>query len=301
MKKETSKKSSQPVTNGDWKFKEVSRSAHRIDICLPRASDEFTALLMSDIHWDNPHCKRDQLKTILDEARERNAPILDVGDFFCAMQGKWDKRASKSDIRPEHQKSNYLDSLVDTATDYLKPYADLLTLRGQGNHETAIRKHHETDLTERLTERLRAVGSPARVGGFSGFVRFFVRYNKTRQRSITYWYHHGHGGGGPVTRGVIQTNRRAVYLSDTDIVHTGHTHDSWIVPIQRIRLSKELVIEQTRQVHVTTPGFKDEYEDGHGGWHIERGAPPKPTGAAWLRIYRPRGTEAIDFEISEAR
>ena len=24
--------------------------------------------------------------------------------------------------------------------------------------------------------------------------------------------------------------------------------------------------------------------DGYGGWHIERGGPPKPTGAVWLRM-----------------
>src|SRR5690606_18550357 len=142
-----------------------------------------------------------------------------------------------SDIRPEHAHGNYLDALVSTADEYLAPYSDLLTLRGYGNHETAIRKHHETDLVERLTERLRARGSPARTGGFSGFVRFFITYNRTCRTSITYWYHHGHDGGGPVTRGVIQSNRHAVFLADADIVHTGHTHDTWIVPIARIRLN----------------------------------------------------------------
>lgn len=283
-----------------WSFGEVSRNVHRFDVTLPNSGSEFRALLMSDVHWDNPHCDRRLLEKLLKQARASNSPILDIGDFHCAMQGKWDKRGSKSDIRPEHAHGNYLDALVTTADEYLAPYSDLLTLRGYGNHETAIKKHHETDLVERLTERLRARGSPARTGGFSGFVRFHVTYNKTCRTSLTYWYHHGHGGGGPVTRGVIQSNRHAVFLADADIVHTGHTHDTWIVPIARIRLNAAGNIEHCRQVHVSTPGMKEEYGDGHSGWHIERGAPPKPTGAAWLRIYQDVGRN-IEFEITEAR
>ena len=29
---------------------------------------------------------------------------------------------------------------------------------------------------------------------------------------------------------------------------------------------------------------EEEYVDGYGGWHIERGGPPKPTGAVWLKM-----------------
>jgi hypothetical protein len=283
-----------------WSFCEVSRNVHRFDLTLPTVGSEFFALLTSDVHWDNPHCDRALLTRVFQQAKRRNAPILDIGDFHCAMQGKYDKRSSKNEIRPEHQRSDYLDSLVSTAAEFLHPYKDLLTLRGYGNHETSIKKNHETDLVERLSERLRQAGSPARTGGFSGFVRFHVKYSGTRNRPLTYWYHHGHGGGGPVTRGVIQSNRHAVYLPDADIVHTGHTHDTWIVPIARIRLNSAERVEHVRQVHVSTPGFKEEYGDGAGGWHIERGGPPKPVGAAWLRIYIAEG-QKVEFEITEAR
>jgi diadenosine tetraphosphatase ApaH/serine/threonine PP2A family protein phosphatase len=288
------------VSKFNWKFSEYNRNAHRFDIDLPRVGNEFFALLVSDAHWDNPHCDRKLMKKLFDKAKSRGAPILDIGDFHCAMQGKWDKRGSKTDIRHEHQTGDYLDSLVRTADEWLSPYSDNLTLRGYGNHETSIKKHHETDLVERLTERLRARGSPAKTGGFSGFVRFQVNLTKTKRGTVVYWYHHGHGGGGPVTRGVIQSNRHAVFLPDADIVHTGHTHDYWMVPIARVKLSQNGTVEHCRQVHVSTAGFKEEYGDGHGGWHIERGAPPKPVGAAWLRIFR-ADTDTIDFEITEAR
>jgi hypothetical protein len=40
--------------------------------------------------------------------------------------------------------------------------------------------------------------------------------------------------------------------------------------------------------------YKEEYEDGFGGWHVERGAPVKPTGGRILtldgiRIRTPKG------------
>jgi len=40
------------------------------------------------------------------------------------------------------------------------------------------------------------------------------------------------------------------------------------------------------QYHVRLPGYKNDYGDGYGGWHIERGGPPKPNGCVFLRFYR---------------
>lgn len=283
-----------------WKFSEVSRNVHRFDIKLPHSGDEQWFLLQSDVHWDSPHCDRDLLRKHLDLADKRNAPILDIGDFYDAMQGKWDKRSSKADLRPELCGDDYLDALVGKAAQWLEPYSHLLTLRGDGNHETSVLKRHETHLVDRLCDRLKNAGAKnVRHGGFSGFVRFHMVLAHNRRYSFTYWYHHGYGGGGPVTRGVIQTNRQAVYLADADIVHNGHTHDTWQVPIARIRLSKASIVEHCRQVHVRTAGYKQEYGAGVGGWHIERGGPPKPLGAAWLRIFNDVGS-VPKFEITEA-
>ena len=43
-------------------------------------------------------------------------------------------------------------------------------------------------------------------------------------------------------------------------------------------------IYHDEQLHLKVPSYKEEYVDGYGGWHIERGGPPKPTGAMWLRF-----------------
>lgn len=284
-----------------WTFEERARNVHRLNVSLASVKSEQWVLLQSDVHWDNPACNHELLLKHWQQAKEREAPILDNGDFFCAMQGKWDKRANKDDLRPEHRTGSYLDSLVTTAAAFCKPYRDHLTLRGQGNHETGVLKRHETNLTERLVQMLKGQKSPAALGGYSGYFVFQVTAHQTRRFPIKMYYHHGYGGGGPVTRGVIQTNRQAVYLADSDLVWTGHTHDAWQMPIARVRLNQDATrIEHTRQVHFRTPGYKEEYKDGWGGWHVERGGPPKPVGAVWLRIFL-QDKDTLDYELTEAR
>lgn len=293
------------MSKSPWVLREESRNVHIFDINLTTTKPEQWFLLQSDSHWDNPKCDRDKMKRHLDEALKRNAPVLDFGDFFCAMQGKYDRRSSKKDIRPEHNNNKYLDSLVDTAADYLKPYKDIIAVRGVGNHESAIHKNHETDLTERLVERMRAYGGIAKRGGYSGYIRFNMVCNNRQNGSILLWYFHGSGGGGPVTKGIIQTNRQSVYVSDADIIATGHVHESWQIAIEKIRLNIADKIVLKRQTHVKIPGYKEEYCDGFGGWHVETGKPPKPTGAWWLRLWLPPRKGSLympcEYELCEAK
>jgi hypothetical protein len=116
-------------------------------------------------------------------------------------------------------------------------------------------------------------------------VRFQFKVNKTFCASVNLKYQHGAGGGGPVTRGTIQTNRQAVYLPDADIVVNGHTHDSWVVPIARERLSDQGHVRRDLVWFVRTPGYKDDYGSGADGWHNVRWGAPKPLGCVWARIY----------------
>ena len=282
-----------------WRVVEHSRNVHEIRFDQIREGWEQFVLLQSDEHWDNPHCDHSLYKRHLADALARRAPVIKYGDFFCAMQGKWDKRGHKAGIRTEHNGDDYLDRLVTTAAEFHHPYTSILAIAGPGNHETSILKRHETNLTERFVEAIRARDpkTPLRMGGFSGWVRFQFTMRGTQKQSLRLWYHHGYGGGGPVTRGVIQTNRRAVYV-DADIIASGHTHDEWQVPIARIGLNQANRVEHSRQLHLSTPGYKDEYADGYGGWHIERGGPPKPVGGYWLRFFYKN--DRIEFEAIPA-
>lgn len=258
-------------------------------------------LLTADRHWDNPHSNQDLQREHLQQARERGAGVIDNGDLFCAMQGRWDKRSSKSDLRPEHQCDNYLDALVSTSADFFEPFADQFVLIGSGNHEESVKKAHETDLTERLCATLfDRTGHRITNGGFGGWVKFLFRdpTNVKKSYCVNLHYDHGYGGGGPVTKGVIQNNRRGTYLPDAHIVISGHIHERSTQDMQRIRLSDQGTTYHDTQTHIIQPTYKEEYGDGSSGWHCRRGAPPKPIGCTWLRFYYSKKYDRILWEVT---
>ena len=273
-----------------WTVDKLHRNVVEIRIELTRNKDwEQWVLLRSDVHHDNPKCDQALEKKHLDEALAYHAPVIDNGDLYCAMAGKWDKRANKELLRPEHQGNNYFDLLVDTAAEFYRPYKDIFAVLGKGNHETAITNRHETDLTDRLAAKMRSFNSPVQASGYGGWVVFrfqdlsLKNANPVKDSKRLYHYH-GSGGGGPVTRGTIQTNRIAVFTPDADIVLTGHTHDEWSVTIPRQRLSVKSIIYQDEQLHIRAPGYKDAWGDGHAGWEVEKMLGPKALGSAWLRF-----------------
>jgi hypothetical protein len=282
------------------------------DSNVPTAGWEQWFLLVSDAHIDNAHADRKLFDKHMRQCRERHGKWLSNGDFLCLMQGKWDMRSDTSACRPEHQQGRYLDAVINTTADYVAPHADMALLFAPGNHETAVKKRHETDMNERLVEALRhrrAADCQAYAGSYANWVRFVVRCKERRQLaagSVVMYMHHGYGGGGPVTRGTIQTSRMAVYLPDADIIWTGHTHDEWIMPIQRARLSPHGRPYLDRVMHIRSPGYKDEFSE-QNGWAVEKGMPPKPKGALWLRFYmdnlRRNGnrTRELRYEVREAQ
>lgn len=260
---------------------------------------EQWVLVRSDAHHDNPHTLQDWEKRHLDLAVERNAGIIDVGDLFCAMQGKYDRRSSKDDLRPEHQCGNYLDALVTTAADFYGPYAANWWMLGIGNHETAILKAHETDLTQRLAATLKdRTGCTIPVGGYRGwFVFKFQAENSDMRFSKSAYYEHGAGGGGPVTKGTIQTNRRSAYTDGADLMFTGHIHESWVLETPRQYLDAQFQWKIKDCYHVQLPTYKQEF--GATGYHNENCRPPKPLGAHWIRFYY--ADRKIRFELSRAQ
>ena len=94
------------------------------------------------------------LKKHLNYCKENNIPVVIVGDLFCLMQGRGDNRRNKSDILPEHNNAFYLDSIVETAVEWFKPYADIIKVIGYGNHETGIIKYQETDVLKRFVDMM---------------------------------------------------------------------------------------------------------------------------------------------------
>jgi len=264
-----------------------TRNIHEVTC---QSGQEF--LLVSDLHWDNPHCDRGLLKNHLDEAVKRNAAIILNGDTYCCMGGKYDRRADKSLIRPEHNTDRYFDAIVDTSVEWFAPYAKNILLIGYGNHETAIIKHGETDLLQRFASTLNyATGSSVQVGGYGGTIDIRVLHDTIRGVNFVVHYYHGSGGGGPVTKGVIQDQRLLAGTEGYDLTWMGHVHELYYHQniIHRYdRSTKTLIQKPIHQLRTAT--YKEEWDGGYMGFHTERGRGPKPLGGYWLKLETSRNT-----------
>lgn len=288
-----------------WKLNRLHPNVHEIEIDIQRNKDwEQWVLLRSDVHHDNPKCNQDLERQHLQEALDYDAPVIDNGDLFCAMQGRWDKRADKAALRPEHQGSNYFDLLVDTAAEFYRPFQSHLAILGRGNHETAITKAHETDLTDRLAAKLRNRGGIAQASGYGGWVLFrFMDRNKKSPTmdTVTMYHYHGSGGGGIITRGTLQPSRLGVFTPDAQIVLTGHTHDEWAFTIPRQRISSYGEIYQDEQLHIRAPGYKDAWGKGEYGWEVEKMLGPKAIGSQWLKFYWDWRAGCVRYDSTRAK
>ena len=268
----------------------ITKHTRNIHEVTCQSGQEF--LLVSDLHWDNPHCDRGLLKNHLDEAVKRNAAIILNGDTYCCMGGKYDRRADKSLIRPEHNTDRYFDAIVDTSVEWFAPYAKNILLIGYGNHETAIIKHGETDLLQRFVSTINyATGSAIQVGGYGGTIDIRVLHDTIRGVNFVVHYFHGHSGGGAVSRGVIHDQRLLAGTEGYDLTWMGHVHELYYHQnmIHRYeRSTKTLLQKPVHQLRTAT--YKEEWDGGYMGFHTERGRGPKPLGGYWLKLETSRNT-----------
>jgi|TARA_Y100000033_G_C2736041_1_gene105934 Icc-related predicted phosphoesterase len=251
-------------------------------------SKETKIAMLSDLHWDNPKCDRDLLKKHLDYCKENNIPVMVNGDFFCLMQGRGDNRRNKSDIRPEHNNAKYLDSVVTTAVEWFTPYADILTVIGYGNHETGIIKWQETDILQRFVDLLNLkCNSNVQTGGYGGWL-IVKMIDSTKILSVKIKYFHGSGGGGVVTKGALNLTRALELYEGCDVYTMGHIHENSARNDVRDTLNHNAYkgyYVKHKPIHLMITGtYKEEYQEGAKGWHVERGAPIKPVGGRFLTI-----------------
>ena len=266
-----------------WDLEHISKSVNVLAFNSRGKSWHHDILCLSDIHFDNPHCDRHLLKRHLDLAVERDAPIIVVGDFFCAMQGKGDNRGSKADVRPEHQTANYLDSIVAEAIEWWLPYKNHLAIVGQGNHETSVLDRKEVDLIQNLCFGLRQSGGITQAASYASFLR--VTLNANWGYAIDAYLHHGFGGGSQATRA---TNHWVQYMAQVraDVYLAGHTHWKEVVPLRIAELNVKRNITE-RDIHCVRLGtYKDEYFTGDAlsGYHHIKGRGPRPQGGYFWRI-----------------
>jgi hypothetical protein len=254
---------------------EKFNDAIRITVDHDRSKDwEQRFLILSDVHCDNKGCKVNLLKSHLKEAIERNAGIIDNGDYFDCMGGKYDKRSNKSDILPELQTNKYFDSVVDYGANILEPFKKNLLILAEGNHEISVRERNEIDLTERLIQKL---GSNTLHQKYAGWVVFTFK-NKNSAYNVIMYRTHGNGGNAPVTKGSIQTARRQDII-DADIYISGHIHTEFTIP------RPKWYLDRNGNAKIKTPLHQQigTYKDSTGKtWEDMKGFAPPSLGGQWL-------------------
>jgi hypothetical protein len=187
---------------------------------------------------------------------------------------------------------DYFDSLVKHAAEFYSPYARHCVCIGRGNHETSVLKNNETDLTERLCERMSMLTNvKVHPGGYGGWVRFTAAMHSHRW-TLNLKYFHGSGGAALMSFDTLKVRRQAAVIPDADVIVQGHVHKQWVMPLARERLINDKAgsrIEHDVQYHVRVGTYKDEYADGFSGFHVENGRTPEIIGAVWMRLSLHKG------------
>lgn len=257
---------------------------------FPLSPDKpFHTFWVSDLHLDAPECWRELLTAHLDEAVRRDAMIFDIGDVLDVIASRMDPRGNKGNVRAEDNTGHYLDSVVANAARFLHPYRNHIAVLGTGNHEAAIYKKLETDLTARLIEKLNHERAPELTPIQRGNYRYWVVFqgyttSRGAMYSKTVVGYHGSGGGGEVTKGAMQAQRKmAIFAADAVVL--GHIHERWDMELRQECLSpttKEPIIREQRTIQLGS--YKTDWRlDGKATWHMMKpGGTPKPMGGKFV-------------------
>lgn len=238
-----------------------------------------TFLLTSDVHIDSKKCEVNLLKRHLKELEEKDAYLIDNGDIFDCMGGKYDKRSNKGDILKRLQVPNYFDALIDHADDILSPASKRIIMLADGNHELSILGRHEIDLVGNLQSRLnQQKGANILRQGYVGWIKFKFEFGNGSTDSVVLYRTHGSGGNAPVTKGVLQSARRQDMIS-ADIYLSGHIHTNYVVPRPVLELSRDGKVFSRERVHHQIGTYKD---STWSTWENMKGFAPPSIGGTWL-------------------
>lgn len=188
--------------------------------CKPGSSQGFT--LMSDLHIGASTTDHAAIVADLERARTHGDRIVLNGDVFEAITPR-DIRYRPSGIHPRlHGRDDLLDAVLEWAEELLSPYADLIDVIGEGNHETKITEKYGLDLNRQLLHRLNQYASHTiRPGGYQGWVVYRFAGTK-RVVKIAYW--HGSGGGSSRSSCIKALEKMMTVMVGGTVYTTGHHH-----------------------------------------------------------------------------
>jgi hypothetical protein len=222
--------------------------------------------LMSDIHMGAAQTDYKLVEREVAEAIANNDRILINGDLFDMILPKDHKRFSMSALHPRLHNvgGKIMNEVVDWAVEIFEPAAHLIDMVGLGNHESAVEKYHSYDplsafikqLQDKLPDKSDHV---IHYGGFCGFVDYRFRDDSRHANRFVIYYHHGSGANAPVTKGLIDFNRKDTFV-DADLIWLGHKHNRLHVAVQKLSCAQTGDDPKVKDVrHVMTGAYYNTY------------------------------------------
>jgi hypothetical protein len=253
---------------------------------------EIDFLIISDIHFDSIGCDRKLLKSHLDEAKEKDAAILIVGDWYDLMQGRYDPRRGNQgrDLRKEYRDTDkeYLDAVQEDSIEFLSPYVDNILMMALGNHETSVMKNCGTNMIERLATILNHKypnqENPIETTGYEGWLRIqFSKNGCVRKYMIK--YRHGDRGNAKRSKGILDVDIDAMKYPDADLIVKGDDHQKWMFPAMIRKMpDANMNLIESKQYQLRLGSYVDGLGDQVGGWAVEKGFAPTDRGGWFVNI-----------------
>ncbi len=232
--------------------------------------------------------------------KEKNGQIIIVGDWFDVMGTYMDPRSKADQINPAYiqRGRSYLDLVVEDSYEFLKPYKENLMLISEGNHETNIRKRHDTDILDRLVFLLNQnEGSPVHKGRYAGWIKFSIeRKNGGTGRAFMIAYHHGGGGNAKRSKSILYSQLDALEYPDANLIVSGHSHDKIYDPSN---VRRRIDVKSGKTFHDTIHWIKTgSYKRSHDtdGWEVQKKFTPKKLGGWFVDLEYKRVTKNIEGE-----
>jgi len=244
-------------------------------------------LIVSDVHFDSKYCDKFLLEKHFKQAKHADAKIIIMGDWFDAMQAKHDKRAAKMEMTRYDSKDTYFNSLIEQSAEFLEPYIENIALIAYGNHETAVMKHNDIDLTRLLAAQLNATGGNIQTTAVSGFIVFRIKTpnGNARYKKFTMFYSHQMGGNAPRTKGILGMENTAGFI-DADIIVSGHNHKQFIDYDMRMGVNRRGEIILKDACLLKMPTYKCQYRtnDAVTSYAKEKTMRPSPLGGWFIEF-----------------
>lgn len=221
-----------------------------------RKGKVYQYAVFSDLHIGSKEFDGESLKRDLEKCKDNDAKVIINGDTMDLILMQDLKRASASRIKPEEGQIN---QFIEEACEALIPYVAQLCIIAQGNHETAMIKHHGVDVLAWLIERLNREKKNGRIqeGHYQNFVRINFLDPKRGYKlgaKYTIYMSHGIGGSAPVSKGMIDFNR-IVVANEADLYLMGHKHNHLVTTMPSATVSEDDVIEVRNRIAVQTPSY----------------------------------------------